>query len=562
MRTIVAGGIGGALLGAWMLLAPPALADDESADRSTAPPGAADEPAPPAREELERRGATVRAIHIVVDNVFDPSKPDENKRLYRWANRVHMRTHPSVIDDMLLFSVGDTFDGRLLDESARALRARGFLADAALEPRAYDPASNTVEVEVRVRDSWTLAPDLKLSRSGGENEFAIGLSDDNLFGTGKGLTVKYSSDVDRDETLLGYNDGNVMGSRVRLNAVVANASDGHRRTASAERPFFSFDTRWSLGGGVNDTERVNSMYDLGEVVDEFRHDQRSLTIQGGLSRGLVNRRARRWLFGVTHEEDRFAPTLDTPQPLLLPLDRELVYPWMGVQIVEDDYREMTELNDMGRTEDVSLGLNLLATLGVAKKSFGSDRDALLLRASAQMGWEPGAGRLLLFNGGGWARDEHDGLHNSVAYAGARYYQRNLEKHLFSVSLEALTSHELDAENQILLGGDNGLRGYPLRYQAGKGRAILNVEQRFYTDWYPWRLFRVGYAAFFDAGKVWGKDPRATAPLGMLYDVGIGLRLSSPRASGRSIVHIDLAFPLNGDPSIDNVQLVVETKGSF
>ncbi|HET8699537.1 MAG TPA: BamA/TamA family outer membrane protein [Gammaproteobacteria bacterium] len=562
MRRIVAGGIGGALLGAWMLLAPPALADDEAAEGGAEPSPGADDPAPLPREELERRGATIRAIDIVVDNVFDPSKPDENKRLYRWANRVHMRTHTSVIDDMLLFDVGDTFDGRLLDESARALRARGFLADAALEPRAYDPATNTVEVEVHVRDSWTLAPDLKLSRSGGENEFAIGLSDENLLGTGKSLTVKYSSDVDRDETLLGYNDGNVMGRRVRLNAVIANASDGHRRTASAERPFFSFDTRWSLGGGVSDVERVNSMYDLGEVVDEFRHEQRSLTIQGGVSRGLVNRRARRWLFGVTHEEDRFAPTPDKPQPLVLPLDRELVYPWMGVQIVEDDYREMTELNDMGRTEDVALGLNLLATLGVAKKSFGSDRDALLLRASAQMGWEPGAGRLLLFNGGGWARDERDGLHNAVAYAGVRYYQRNLEKLLFSVTLEGLTSHELDAENQILLGGDNGLRGYPLRYQAGEGRAILNVEQRFFTDWYPWRLFRVGYAAFFDAGKVWGKDPRATNPLGTLYDVGIGLRLSSPRASGRSVVHIDLAFPLNGDPSIDNVQLVVETKGSF
>jgi hypothetical protein len=45
-------------------------------------------------------------------------------------------------------------------------------------------------------------------------------------------------------------------------------------------------------------------------------------------------------------------------------------------------------------------------------------------------------------------------------------------------------------------------------------------------------------------------------------VGIGLRLSSPRASGRSIVHIDLAFPLNAEPTIDNVQLIVETKGSF
>ena len=115
---------------------------------------------------------------------------------------------------------------------------------------------------------------------------------------------------------------------------------------------------------------------------------------------------------------------------------------------------------------------------------------------------------------------------------------------------------------MLLGGDNGLRGYPLRYQAGTRRAILTVEERFYTELYPWRLFRVGYAAFMDVGRVDGQDPRASPSLGTLSDVGFGLRLSSPRSSGRSIVHIDLAFPLNGDPSIDKVQLLVETKGSF
>jgi hypothetical protein len=44
---------------------------------------------------------------------------------------------------------------------------------------------------------------------------------------------------------------------------------------------------------------------------------------------------------------------------------------------------------------------------------------------------------------------------------------------------------------------------------------------------------------------------------------VGLRLSSPRASGRNVVHIDLAFPLNhDDPTIDDLQFVVETKGSF
>jgi len=134
--------------------------------------------------------------------------------------------------------------------------------------------------------------------------------------------------------------------------------------------------------------------------------------------------------------------------------------------------------------------------------------------------------------------------------------------LLTVSLSSLVTDELDPEKQVLLGGDAGLRGYPIRYQAGERRTILNVEQRFFTDFYPWRLFRVGYAVFADAGRIGGRDPRATPSLGTLYDVGVGLRLTSPRASGRNVVHVDLAFPLNGDPTIDDVQLVFETKGSF
>ena len=556
MRREIPSAIRKLLLTAWPLLAQSAFAQDAASDAAAAAASAA-------RAELERSGAVIRAINIAVDNVFDPNNPEENKKLYRWANRVHIRTRASVIESVLLFEVGDRFEARLLDESARALRGRGFLADATVEPGSYDRATNSVAVEVHVRDSWSLAPDLKLSRSGGETEWGVGISDGNLLGTGKQLTVSYKSDVDRDETFLGYGDSNVFNSRVRLSAVLANASDGYRRALTAERPFFALDTRWSVGGAVRNERRVDSIYDLGEVIDEFQHDLKSVTLQGGWSTGLRGQRTNRWLFGVTDEEHRFRPTSDVPQPLLLPLDRRLVYPWVGWQLVEDDYREMTELNDIGRTEDISLGLNLYFTLGFAKERFGSDRDATLFRSSAQMGWEPGGpGHLLLLNAGGYTRDEDDGLTNSVVYAGATYYHRSLEKRLMTLSLEALTSNKLDPENQVLLGGDNGLRGYPLRYQSGKQRLNFTAEQRFFTDWYPWRLFRVGYAVFLDAGRVQGDDPRGTPSLGTLYDLGVGLRLSSPRSSGRSVVHIDLAFPLNGDPSIDDVQLLFETKGSF
>jgi hypothetical protein len=517
----------------------------------------------PARAELESRGATIRAIDVIVDNVFDPNDPKENKRLYRWADKIHVLTHEHVVQNLLLFDVGDTFDGRVLEETERTLRERPYLSSAAVEPRDYDPVTNSVVVEVRVRDSWTLAPEFKFSRAGGANKWGVGFADNNLLGTGKDLTVKYTSDVDRDETQLGYVDSNVMGSRVRLSAWDVSASDGYRHAFGMGRPFYSLDTHWSLDGSVLDQQRVDSMYDRGEVVDRFRHDVRDVELGGGFASRVVNRRTRRLLYGITSIEDSFEPTLDHPSPTVLPENRKLVYPWIGVQWVEDDFREMSDLNDMGRTEDISLGLNLSMRLGFAKRSFGSDRDATVLRADASKGFEPGgAGKLLLLSAGGATRDEADGLHNTTAYVGARYYRRNLDNHLFSASLQVLDGNNLDAENQVLLGGDNGLRGYPLRYQAGTGRASLSLEERFYTDWYPWRLFRVGWAAFFDTGRVSGSDPRAQPPLGQLSDFGVGLRLTSPRSSGRSVLHIDLAFPMNGDPTIDNVQLVIETKGSF
>jgi outer membrane protein assembly factor BamA len=514
-------------------------------------------------DELERRGARIGDIDIVVQNVFNPENPDEAKALYRWANRVHVTTRESVVRSILLIGPGDALEGRLLRESARLLRGQQFMVEAEVVPTAYHEATNTVDLRVTVRDAWNLSPDLKMSRSGGENEYGLGLEDSNLFGTGKDLAVSFSSDVDREEAFIGYSDPNVRGSRVRLSVQRANRSDGDLSRLTVGRPFFALDTRWSLGSNVLADERIDPIYDLGETVEEFRHRRRDFSIEGGWSKGLIDRRATRWLFGFAYEKDEFAPTPEYPDLILLPPDRKLVYPWIGFQLIEDDFRVMTELNDMGRTEDIPLGLNLTAKLGFSSEGFGADRDATLLRVDAQKGWEPGGpGRLFLLETAGSTRREGGEQRDSIVSVGARYYHRNLENHLFSVSLIATTTHRLDAENQVLLGGDNGLRGYPLRYQTGKHQAMLTLEQRFFTNWYPWRLFRVGYAVFFDAGRVWGEDARGTPSKGMLYDIGAGLRLSSPRSSGRQVVHVDLAFPLGHDGSVDSVQFVVGTKRSF
>jgi hypothetical protein len=517
----------------------------------------------PTDAELQARGATIGRITFNRGNVFDPSNPGENGKIHRWANRVHVITRESVVEDILLIASGDPFDPRVLEESERALRAVGFIAEANVVRESYDEGNNTIDIEVSTIDAWTLTPELKLSRSGGENEYAFGASEENIFGTGTSLTVAVSSDVDRDETFFGYADSNVRGTRTTLDVAYVDRSDGGRRAVSVERPFYALDSRWSIGSTYEDDERIDSIYELGEEIDEFRHDMQALSVFGGWSAGAMDRRARRWLIGFNTEDESFQPSPELPDTLLLPTDRRLVYPWIGMHIVEDRFLEMTELNDMGRTEDVQLGLDLSWLLGFATRGFSSDRDAMIVTANFHRGWElGGSGRLLMMDLAAEARREEAETRNAIVSASVRYYHRNLERHLFSASMDAALGNRLDAENQILIGGDNGLRGFPLRYQSGEKSLTLTLEQRFFTDLYPFRLIRVGYAVFFDAGRVWGRDARGARNLGTLYDIGIGLRLTSPRSTGASVVHVDLAFPINGDPDIDDVQIIVEKKRSF
>jgi outer membrane translocation and assembly module TamA len=119
-----------------------------------------------------------------------------------------------------------------------------------------------------------------------------------------------------------------------------------------------------------------------------------------------------------------------------------------------------------------------------------------------------------------------------------------------------------APDQLLLGGDNGLRGYPLRYQAGEKRALATVEQRVYTDWYPFRLVRVGGAVFYDYGRAWSGVNQNVVNPGWLSDAGVGLRLAFDRAGFANVLHVDLAFPFNRAPGDKSVQFLVKTYLTF
>ncbi|MFY9822846.1 MAG: hypothetical protein WAM82_15805, partial [Thermoanaerobaculia bacterium] len=164
--------------------------------------------------------------------------------------------------------------------------------------------------------------------------------------------------------------------------------------------------------------------------------------------------------------------------------------------------------------------------------------------------------------------------NLVAGGRLRWYARDFGDNVFYGSLGADLAHRLDGEDQLLLGGDSGLRGYPLRYQAGDRRVLFTVEQRFFSDREVFHLIHPGAAIFFDAGRAWFVDAAVNkleqffqdaqnANGKVLRDVGVGLRLGSSRSARGAVVHLDVAFPLDrAGANIKSVQWLVSTRDTF
>jgi len=517
-------------------------------------------PGPLDRQRLEDEQVVIGNIILEKQDVFDLSNPKENNALYRLANRLHIITKDSVIEQQLLFASGDEFSKRLVEETERILRRNTYFYDATITP--VNREDGTVDLQVDTRDVWTLKPGFSFSRSGGENRTSVKIEELNLFGWGQQVLVSRSKDVDRDSTLFSFRDKNLGRSWTQLRFDYSDNSDGHWNELSVIRPFYALDSRWTAGIAGADFDLERSLYDLGEQAAEYRHERQFYSAFGGWSQGLRDGWVRRYTAGVAYDDNLFSEVPDATLPPAIPNDRELVYPFFRIEIFEDQFETAQNRDQIMRTEDFLTGARIAATLGWSDESFGADRDAALYWLSASRSFGDLAKSAVLLSADASGRVESGDTVNALLSVSARYYNQQSDQRTFFTTISATYGNNLDLDNPVELGGDTGLRGYPLRYQSGDSRILLTAEQRYFWNWYPFRLFRVGGAIFADTGRTWGDNPLGGESLGWLSDVGFGLRLAPTRTGTRSIIHVDIAFPLDGDDSIDSVQFLIESKKSF
>jgi outer membrane protein assembly factor BamA len=543
----------------WLLVLLPAFAASfvpARADQSN------QENAVPSFAELQDAGVVIGEIRINNQDIFDLDDPKENNALFRLANKLHIRTRPGVTRRMLLFKSGEPVSLRLIEETERLLRSNGYLYDVSIQPVAYH--DGVVDIEVITRDTWSLYPGVSFGRAGGANSGSIGLEEKNLLGTGVSLGVSSSSDVDRNSTEFQIEQNHAFDGWTSIGYVYASLDDGAHQSFNLARPFYALDTRWAAGVRLSKDNRIDSVYNSGVIAGQYRHWQDAAETYGGWSKGLINGWTRRYTFGLTYQADTYEiePDLTLPPPPGLPSDQTLVGPFFRYEVIEDAYRKFKNRDQIERPEYFAMGFQSRVQLGRSLNVLGSSREVWLYSGSVSNGFELQSNRTLLMSGSmsgqyGDGRGEHQ-----LSSGSMRYYAPQGKRALFFAGVSGDLVRNPDTSDLLYLGGDNGLRGYPLRYQSGDRRALLTLEERVYTDWYPFRLFRVGGAVFFDVGRAWGGENQNTVNPGWLSDVGFGLRVLSARAAFGNVWHLDVAFPLNADPSIESVQFLFTSRRSF
>ena len=549
-----------AVLSALALASSPAIAVG-SAGAGTAAPAAGGARACPPFEELELQGYRIGSVDVRQLPIFEEGPDSKYPGLFRFADRLHIDTRDSVIESQLLFRAGDPVSQRRIVETERNLRDLRYIREPSV--RAVACHDGTVDIEVAVHEVWTTNPGISFGRSGGENSGGIKLEELNLLGRGKLLTLELSSDADRSSYTLHWRDPNVRGSRWLHDITLRDSDDGKGWSAQFERPFYSLDSRWSAGLALQQDETIEPVYRLGERVAGYARQADFGELRFGRSDGLRVGWVRRTVFGLRREHSEFDVAPDEAVPAGIPQDRRLDYPFLRIEGLQDDFETTRNRNQIARTEDQQFGTYYALELGWSTPALGADRNAALVHAQANRGWRLGTEDSLFADTGLTTRIEGGSATDSLLTAGLQYFRPTGQRGVFFAGISAAAGHDLDADHELTLGGDAGLRGYPLRYQTGSGTVLLTIEERYYSRYSLWKIADIGAAVFFDMGRAWGESAFGpTENQGLLKNLGFGLRFGNTRSALGNVVHFDVAFPLDGPESIDRVQFLVQTKRSF
>ena len=557
--------------------------EQESVDDSLADEGLTIDPTP--------NGKTVGTIRVVTQSVF--STRDGR---FQYLNLLHRTTRKVVLERELLFKPGMVFDEALeasIEESTRNIQNPMPFTIAGKPQYAPDlssvvaivPTQSSVPGQVDLllvtRDLWSLRFNTNFEfQQDRLTLFDTSLSENNLFGWRKFLSMGFGFDQGAYHVGPTYADPNIRGTRLSLwtaAAVYSSRETGHHegdaQIASLHYPLFSLASRWGAGIDVIHERIVprvfrGSVLRLVDLPDDpgveripYAYRKRTFTLDTTLVRSFGTNVIQRTTAGYLIDFHRSSVLPNFPEGqdaarLFLaewaPATEHRSEIYVRYEVFTPRFVVLRDLGTFDLRESRQVGVLARARVSEGLPELGADFRALSVGATAGFGASI-RGSYLSLTVGASARLRHDDrrlIDQSAGWAG--YAASPVLFGLLRVVAEAEMNNKradtlhtpyvlggsvaADAYRMGELNGAAPLRGYEVGEFIGTSAFAGHLEVR--TTALALASQRVGGLAFYDVGhaasSVFSLSPR--------HDIGLGVRWLIPQLN-TSVVRIDWAVPL-------------------
>lgn len=200
-------------------------------------------------------GKIIRNIDIQTYDPFGYSITDSTKlpktQIEKTGNWLHIKTKKFAIRNMLLFKSNQPFDSINIKESERLIRSQRFVRSIRIIPKQLKNNPDSIDLEIKVLDSWSLYPTGTISNTGG----TIRLVERNFAGLGHYFSNQYSTRFSNQRHSLRsqYQINNIANTFINLGGIYQiDFKKNYQKSIYADRPFYSPLTKYA--GGINATQ--------------------------------------------------------------------------------------------------------------------------------------------------------------------------------------------------------------------------------------------------------------------------------------------------------------------
>jgi hypothetical protein len=511
-------------------------------------------------------GKLIERVDIVIVDVFDEQDPVPDE-----ANVVHAKTREFVIQQELLFGVGERYSAERADESARNLRKIRQLSLVLVVPL-EGSAPDRVRVLVITKDVWSLRLNWDFQGSVGEegwtvNSLKLQPTEENFLGTHTIVGANYTLDPGT------YSFGGLLAKKrlwgSDIEFYLAGGVIFGRATGKAEgsyglftygAPIRTTSDRWGWGTGVYYIDGMARRYDAGRVErfdaavtpedDALPIEYHSERFVGGVEVVRSFGRTEKYDLTIGAEADRtlaryrHRPGADprAEAELIeewLPVNDTRISPFVQLRTHGERYHQTLYLETLALQENYRLGPEVLLRAYPASSAAGSTRDLIGLTSGVSYTTALGDGlaRAVVQN---TVEYEAHGDHNALFQAVLHVAAPRLDFGRFVADGVVADRYENYLNRYYGLGGDTRLRGYPAAGFQGslRGTTLVAANPEFRTESVDILSMHTGLAAFYDLGAA----ADGFGSLSFLQSVGVGLRILFPYFD-RTVFRIDWGFPL-------------------